>query len=69
VGKERYSLLQQKPDHLVIFANAMDVPAGYEALRFPLNRASPDGARPELTRHFFLTDRDMGEVVVAHRIQ
>jgi hypothetical protein len=69
LGRDRFSPLQQEPDHLIIFAKVMDVPAGYEALRFPLNRAAPDGARPELTRHFFLADRDIEEVVVAHRIK
>jgi hypothetical protein len=69
LGRDRFSTLQQEPDHLIIFANVMDVPAGYAALKFPLNRATPDGARPELTRHFFLADQAIEEVVVAHKIK
>jgi len=69
LGRDRFLSLHQEPEHLIIFANAKDVPDGYETLKLPLNRVVPDGARPELTRHFFLADRDIEEVVVAHRIK
>lgn len=71
IGLRNYRRFKQRPKWIVFFFNPLkSTPPGYELIKIPFFRHSPDATRPELTRHDFHTAQkgQSGQIYVYKRL-